>query len=190
MSDEKPTGGPDDSAKPNSEDAKAPKLTDLLAEWEKGEEKPKLAAKPDELTDRLSAIETRLADDAYKTEMTSVVAQLKGDLDVDDFVVEAWINKRADEDSRLRDLYTNRDEKKTEWGQAIQALAPEFQKYVKERIAAPASDKKLGAAVRAAQTQDGKTSLEGDVNYGTLSDADFALKKAEVFRLAESGQLK
>ena len=189
MSDDKPTGGPDDKAKPNPEDAKAPKLTDLLNEWEKSEEKPKLAAKPDELKDRLSAIESRLADDAYKAEMASVVGQLKGDLDVDDFMVEAWINKQADDDARLRDLYTNRDEKKSEWSQAIKALAPDFQDYVKQRIA-PQPDKKLGAAVRAAKNADAGASLETDVNYGMLSDADFALKKAEIFRLAESGQLK
>lgn len=196
MSDDKPTGGPDDSAKPNPEDAKAPKLADLLNEWEKGEENLKAEAKPKvvDTEARLTALEADnqlLAEDANQREISSTIELLKGDLKVDDAYVDYWVNKRATDDPRLRDIFETRLSNPAAWKTVVKALVPEFKEHAKT-VFHIKDDKasSLGAAVRAAKVAGGDAAIETDVGYGSLSDADFAVKKAEIFRLAESGQLK
>lgn len=196
MTKEAQSGGSDGGSKTPPENPEKPaSLTDLLDEWDKRGEKPPDKATPPDIGDRMSAVEERLASEAYKKEMVDVVDVLKGDLEVDKFFVEAWINKQADDDTRLRDLYTNRDAEPGRWRQAVTALKPEFEAYVKDnpipKAPPPVEGKGVGAAVRAAKDSPNASSLteEGE-GYGDLSDSDFALKKAEVFRLAKAGKLQ
>ena len=196
MKDDKPLDGSDDSAKLNPEDAKAPTVTDLLNEWEAGEEKAKTEAKPkvSNLEARLAALESNnelLAEDANKREISTTIEVLKGDLKVDPDYVDFWVNKRAMDDPRLRDIFENRLSNPAAWKKVVKALVPEFKEHAKTVF--PVHNDKgnsLGAAVRAAKNAGGDISLKGDVDYGSLSDADFAVEKARVFRLATSGQLK
>jgi hypothetical protein len=183
-----PKGQPDPAEKPRS-------LNDLLDEWDASGKKPdsSKAKGGDDLTARLSAIERRLASDAYDKEMSTVVETLKGDLDVDDFIVEAWINKQAAQDARLAELYEARDENPAQWQKAIKTLQPEFEKYAKDRVVKPASDnddKGLGAAVRASKNSPHKSDLSDDgSDIANLDPQQFELRKAEVFRLAKAGKL-
>ena len=51
------------------------------------------------------------------------------------------------------------------------------------------AQKGLANAVKAARESDSTPSGMDNVDFGSLSDHEFALKKAEVFRLAEAGKL-
>lgn len=191
---DKAQSGKDDTASGKSSDpAEKPRsLTDLLDEWDSDGKKPASSKSGNDVADRLSALERRLANDAYKSEISTVVETLKGDLDVDDFVVEAWINKQASEDPRLQELYEARDENPKKWKDAVKALQPDFEEYAKSRILSKANDDKgVGAAVRASKNSPNMSDLSDDgSDIAGMNDAEFALKKAEVFRLAKTGKLK
>lgn len=196
MTDKAQSGKDDAASQKSSDPAEKPgSLNDLLDEWDKSGKKASDKSKPDDLSARLSAVERRLASDAYDKEMSNVVDILKGDLDIDDFIVESWINKQAADDSRLSDLYEARDESPGKWRSAIKALQPEFEKYAKERLMPAKSDNKdergIGAAVRASKNSPHTSDLGDDgSDIPNLDDAQFALRKAEVFRLAKAGKLK
>ena len=180
--------------------AEKPKtVTELLNEWDATGKPPNDAKTGTEvsakdLISRLSAVEQRQADEAIAKELSNVVTVLTSelDIDVDDFVVKSWFTEQADKDSRLIDLYEHRDTRQREWNAAIDALKPEFQEWAKGKFSkgkAPTGDRKIKAAVRAAKESVSDTGIDDDIDFGSLSDAEFALKKAEIFRMAKAGQL-
>lgn len=195
MTDKAQSGKGDAATKSGSDPAEKPKsLNDLLDEWDTSGKKSANSGKSgDEVAARLAALERRIASDSYDKEMSSVVETLKGDLDVDEFVVEAWINKQANDDPRLLELYEARDENPKKWREAIKALRPEFESYAKSRILTKSGndDRGVGAAVRASKNSPNTVDLSDDgSDIASMSDAEFSLKKAEVFRLAKAGKLK
>lgn len=204
-------GQSDQQGKPATEGSGALKkdVGSLLAEWDqpsKGTESGKDGKKPsglsDDLAARLERLESHATRTSYEADMKSIVATVKGDLDIDDFIVESWVNKRADNDPRLVALWNERDTKKAQFQEIVKSLAPEFQEFAKTRIipkAAPKNDgdepsgkdagKGLAAAVRNARDASPSSGYD-DVNFGALSDTELALKKTEIFRLASAGKLK
>lgn len=208
------SGKPDADRKGQPETSDKPKsLSSLLAEWEekdkgdsgKSPSEPKGEPKgpnADDIAKRLERLEASQVRSSYEADMKSVVATVKGDLDIDDFIVESWVNRKADGDPRLVKLWEERDSRKAQFDEVIKSLAPEFQEWAKSRIPAKSkeeepeakdksgkSDKGLAAAVRQAREASPSSGFD-DVNFSGLSDQDFALKKAEVFRAVRTGALK
>lgn len=171
-------------------------LSQLLDEYDKGSGADgKKEPPPDEgLKRKVDALEAEAAERSYQSGIEGVIKTLKGDLEVDDFIVESWANKQAADDPRLQKLWEERASRKKEFNEAIEALKPEFQKYAQEKILGKESsggnNNSLVAAVRNARDSDPGGGEMDDVKWGGLSDSDFALKKAEVFRLAKAGELK
>ncbi len=188
-------------------------LDKLLAEWDQApqgtdsskSDKDKPAGTGDgDIAKRLELLESALTRTSYDADMQGIVKEVKGDLDVDDWIVESWVNRKADSDPRLVKLWEERGEKKSQFAEMIKALGPEFQTYAKERILPTAkddvkdddtetkdkdNDKGLTAAVRSSREAKPTTDFE-NVKLGGLSGSEFALKKAEIFRAMKSGKLK
>lgn len=200
------SGNADQGRKAPDKDSDTPKgkLEELLASWEPkgtdGGKKPKES----DVTKRLEQLEAAVTRTSYESDMKSIVAQVKGELEVDDWIVEAWINKRADSDPKLVKLWEERDTEKAQFQKVIQSLGPEFQEYAKGKILPKVepkneevkdkedkkgSDKGLAAAVRNSRDASPSSGYD-DTKWASLGESDFALKKAEVFRLARAGKLK
>jgi len=182
----------------------AKSLDSLLASWDadddddsgdgKGKEK---AAGLNALVERLERIEKAHADRAYKSDIASVVERVKGEHDVDPWIVEAYVNKRAESDPKLVKLWEQRDTRKADFDKAIDALTSEFGEWAKGRAGQPKPDadgksasRRLASAVKGARdAADSGGGLDG-LDLAGMSDNEFALKKAEIFRLAASGKLR
>ena len=184
-------------------------VTDLLNEWDQsskgtdsGKDAKKASGLSEDVTARLERLEALATRTSYESDMKSIVATVKGDLDVDDFVVEAWVNRKADSDSRLVALWNERDSKKAQFQELVKSLAPEFQEFAKTRIikAPPKTEEKetenrgkdakdsLSAAVRSSREASPSSGYD-DVSWSGMNENQFALKKAEVFRLQKAGKL-
>ncbi len=179
-------------------------LSKLLDEFDAGAPKAdsnKPADQSDEvaaLKEQVNVLVQREADRSYKSEMNDfIIPTLKGDLEIDNFYVEAWANNKASEDPRLQKLWDERGTNKTEFQQAIKLLAPEFQKSLEGKIVVKNSpdndagaESQLASAVRQARESNSKPSSVNDANLGAMSDQEFQLHKQEVFRLQMEGKLK
>lgn len=202
------SSAPDSSAKAGTggAGAGAKSLDDLLASWESpssdnsGDDRSSVdKAAPSDKTDpqeaRIRALEEQLAASAYRNEMASVVSTVKGDLEVDDDLVEYWVNKRAESDPRLVSLWENRDGNAGRFKSALNALKEEFGEFAKERLVVgqaqnrESSRRAASAVAGARETPSGMAHGLDNVNWGSLGDSEFALKKAEVFRLQSAGKL-
>lgn len=185
----KESDGSDAAAKAGSENPDKKSLNDLLASWDdKGEKK----ASP-----KNDGLATELAHLKYRIEMKDIIPTVKGDLTVSDKFVETYINSKADQDSKLMKLWDERDTRRSEFDAAIKALSGEFVEFCKAsgiKISEKGDnkdekdDKGLAAAARMAREHQSKSSGLDDINWGGLSDQEFALKKREVLKMAESGK--
>lgn len=205
MSDETKPGKTDSAGKPGTgTQGTAKTLDELRADYEAA-----LASKsaPDKGSNKeLEALRTKVAnleaeagDRAYRKEMDqTIVPAVKGDLKVDEEIVEMWVNREAGRDAALMALWNDRAEKPKEFKEAIAALAPEFKKYAEskglvqpaEKGAGKSDDKgKLQSAVRSArETQPTKKDF-GDKSLAKMSDQEFAQHSQEVFAAVRAGQL-
>ena len=193
-----PDGKPEDSPEETDE---VKSLTELLAEWPEESLKPAKAddGKPSESEQsaaRLEVLERR----ADETDMAALVERVKGDLNVDNWMVRAWILNEAANDPKMDSLWDKRDSQQATLNKIVDdALIPGFKKYAEGKILPPAeepdkkpepSSKGLAAAARAARNADATPTGFDSVDWGSLSDTEFQTKKSEVFRAAKAGELK
>ena len=203
MSDDTKSGKPDSTGKPGTGNQGAVKtLDELRADYEaalssksapdKGNSKELEA-----LRKQVADLTAEAGDRAYRKEMDqTIVPAVKGELKVDEEIVEMWVNREAGRDAALMALWNERASKPKEFKEAIAALAPEFKKYaeskglVQPEKAAKSDDKgKLQSAVRSArETQPTKKDF-GDVNLAKMGDQEFAQHAQEVFAAARAGRL-
>jgi hypothetical protein len=193
MTDDKQSGGSDGGSKTPPEKAEKPaSLTDLLDEWDAKGEKPPAGNTDVDVDVRKEIAELReyIAADVDKKAKDDLVSELRGELDVDDFVVEGWIAKQAEDDPRLEDVYDGREKNPARWREVVKSLKPTFEEFVKTRLSPASNERGVGAAVRAAKDSRSGAGLDvDDVDYGSLSDSEFAAEKAKVFRAARAGKL-
>ncbi|MEE9158910.1 MAG: hypothetical protein V3U60_11050 [Gammaproteobacteria bacterium] len=189
MNDELKPDGSDAQAAAAAEESESKSLDSLLASWD---DKPKPSSEEKPSVDGESALISEVARLSYEREMDKLIPVVKGDLKISDKFVEAYMNQRANDDPRLRTLWDNRHDRRAEFDQAMQAMAGELATEVGKPVEdKPADDKDaLAAAIHTARIKDAGGGELGDIDFGSLSDSDFELKKAEVFRLAETGKLK
>lgn len=163
-------------------------LNTLLADWDEPEAKKPETDELKALKDQIKSLTEAEGQRSYDSEMTNfIVPTIKGDLEVSEKYIEFWVNQQADGDPRLIKLFNERGERKADFRKAIEAMVPEFKKHAEAE--GMVAQKGLAAAVKAARASDSTPSGMDDVDFSSLSDQDFALKKAEVFRLAEAGKL-
>lgn len=191
MADEK---GTDTTASAESETSSEPTLTSLLEDWEKGASKaaPKeeKSAEPSQDYDRVAALE-------YKLEMKEVIPAVKGEVPVNDKFVETYINMRASEDSRLDELWKNRNVNRSAWDKAIETLGKEFKSFAeasgmspKKQTSERRDDKGLAAAAHMARESKPTGDAFESIDWSSLNAQEFAMKKSQYFRALKAGQEK
>jgi hypothetical protein len=200
MADDKTkSGGGDTPAKAAGSDSadKGKRLNELLDEFEKSTQKPAASRNDDELTAlkaEVAQLRTAEASRSYRKEMDEfLIPAVKGDLGVHPKLVEAWINEQADANPTLKKLWETRNENRREFEAAVKAMKPEFEAFAEKeglKEAAPTDDGKRKAAVRTARVTPSAPRDLGTVDLNAMSDQEFALHKAEVFRAARAGQLQ
>ena len=193
MNDDKKPG--DSDTPPEGADTNTDKdgLNDLLASWD---DKPKADSKADDTPPKSddSGLVEEVARLSYEREMDKMIPMIKGDLKVSDKFVEAYMNMRANDDPRLRSLWEDRHSHRADFEKAMTMLSDDL----KAEVSAPAGkepkpaddDKGLAAAVNRAKQIDAGSGGPEDKDVGSMPDGEFALYKAEVFRLAEQDKLK
>ena len=201
MSDKSKQGPPDSSSKPPTEGSSTGKtLTELRADYEAALGKSVSDTSPkatiEALQKQVADLTAAEADRTYRKTMDdTIVPAVRGDLKVDGDLVEMWVNKQAASRPELMALWNERSDKPAEFKAAIAALAPEFKAYAEAKGLAKAEPeqskgKSVVSAVRSArETAPAEKKDFGDVDLSKLSDNQFALHSAEVFRAAREGRL-
>lgn len=190
------SGGSDDGSKPSNDAEKLKSVQDLVAEWDAGKEPDETAKASDDkdqakVLDRLSAVEQTLLAERANKAMQDVFTELRDglDLEIHDDEVEGWLNGQVRANPQLQDAFDNREESPKAWNEALAALKNDFHKIAETRYASRKDDSKVKSAARLAKDRSVATG-DGDFgDLGSLSDADFQMRKAEIIRLAEAGQL-
>ena len=209
MSDTSKQGTSDSNSKLSTATSGTAKtLDDLRADYERSVAEAAQNGKDKGATSEVAVLRSEVeklrnaeADRSYRKEMESfIVPAVNGELNVDADIVEMWVNRQAAGDPELMALWNARGEKPKEFKAAIEALKPDFAKYAETKGLSKKSESKsdnkgkhgksVESAVRSArQTDAGKDRDLSSVNLSSMSDSEFAMHSAEVFRLARSGQL-
>lgn len=205
MSKETKPGAPDaDQAGPPEDADEAKSLTELLAEYDDVDATPKESGdeKPDD--DKQDVRMARLEAREDERDMDALVQRVKGDLDVDNWIVRAYILNEAANSPKMDALWNDREARKADLDKIVkQALIPGFKKYAEEKILPPEADdtgddpkpksgqRRLAAAVKGAR-ESGKSSGSSldDTDWSSLTPSEFEAKKQEVFKAAAAGTLK
>lgn len=169
-----------------------PSLDDLLASYGKGSGDAKPTEdggdqKPDPTDERIRRLEAELAQrDADETMKNDVIPRVRGDLDIDDEDVEAFVNYRASKDPRIVEVWDNRRSDPKAFKAMLDGLAEEAAK----KYGGQDDGRREVNAVR--NSRQSKPALGGfnDVDWASLNDNDFELKKREVYKAAEKGLLR
>ena len=176
-------------------------LADRLNEFQKATQQKGATDKG--MEERLAAAEQKLsayqqaeASREYRKEMDNfMVPTVRGELDVHPKLVEQWLNEQADRDPRLTEVWEKRGEDRAKFEETVAGLQEKFAAYAeKENLAGTTGTReskdpkaKLQSAVRSARQSSSAPGDFSSVNVAALSDTEFALHKAEVFRLQSAG---
>ena len=167
-----------------------PSLEDLLASYGKGdgdEQPAKAADAPPDAMDRIAKLEQELLLRDFDKEMNeNIIPKVRGDLDLDDTLVKGYVNQRATDDPRLMEVWDKRKSDPKAFEDMLGALSGELAEKF-------GSSSDAGRAVNAVRkSRESTPSLGGfdNVDWAGMSDSDFELRKREVYKAAEKGQLR
>ena len=167
--DTKPEGTPE-AAETGAQDD----LESLLAEFEQSDTPE---AKPDSTTDddlkaKVDRLEKKLDDTQNHQALQGVIKNVKGDLDVDEDFVEAWLTMKARKDPRNEEAYVNRHKNPEKFAKLEKAWNKELgQKFPKLDTNVTDDVEAVASAVRGAAT---KAPADDDIpDVGSMSDTQF-----------------
>lgn len=187
-----------DDEKPNKSEAaskdegkdKGPKdLNELLASWD---DSGKSESKKDgsEKKGNDDAILSEIADLRLQIDLPKYVDAVRGDTGVSEKYATGLISEAIRTDEKFAKLWDSRHSNKEAFNSALKMLNKEAQAEVSNLTKKSRPDDELAAAVHSAREGTGSGSKLDSVDFGSLSDSELAIKKAEVFRLAKSGELR
>jgi hypothetical protein len=169
---------PDAPAQPATEGNDAQDLDSLLAAYNTSE--PPKSEPPKEPDDRLAAYEQRLAELEKReaqvrsqAEVSEVVRSVRGDLPIDENLVEAYLQVEATKDPRLVEAFTNRRRDPDQWKKIEAGLAKKLKASVGADIDQVATETRdaVDAAVRSASTRTPVEEAPPDI--AAMSEAEF-----------------
>jgi len=180
MSEEQAVVSEDAVAEPTVDNGDAQDLDSLLSEFESETETQANQAQPageqqssDDYAERIKALETRIEQEEYQSDMSNVVKEIRGESDFDDDFMEAWIDTQARKDERLRVAWANRKSNPQAFNKVIKSLGSKFRDKYTNPIVEDTSA--MVNAVRNASNQAPATEMP---NLNQMSDAEFARFKA------------
>lgn len=161
-------------------------LDTLLAQFNQETTKPTPVSPPVEQqqTKPAPAQDPNLARVLHRIErddISSLVKEVKGDLDHDDEMVEAWIDTRARKDVRLQRAWLERDVNPQAFQRIAKELGREFAKRNSRKIDPQATEDReaVAAAVRGASSN--RAPESAPPNYGKMTSIDYRKSVMEQF---------
>jgi hypothetical protein len=117
-------------------------------------------------------IVARLVNRIERQDIGNLVKQVKGDLDEDDDLVEAWIDARARKDPRLQRAWLEREANPQAFQEVAKGLGREFAKRTAKRPDPNLTEDQeaVAAAVRGSST---KAPEDRPPNFGGMSNAEY-----------------
>jgi hypothetical protein len=115
----------------------------------------------------------RLAQRIEREDIGKLVKEVKGDLDYDDELVEAWVHSQANKDKRLVKAWEEREANPQTFQTIAKGLAREFAKRASKRADPQVTEDRnaVAAAVRGASTHRAPESTPP--NYAQQSNAEY-----------------
>lgn len=192
MTDETKTDKSESSSEGDGKAKGTKTLNELLADWDgDGNGEQSKAKKTESKGPSTEDLAAELADLRLEQQMPKYLEVVKGDTGMSDKVARGLIAEAIYSDEKFAKLWDARQQNQSRFLEALKAInnefADEFKKMdpKKESRKSPSDD--LTAAVRAARTSGSSDSSFDNIDWATLSDAEFAKKKSEVFRAAKAG---
>jgi len=176
------------TAQPGEQDsgAQTDDLASLLSTFNGETAKPPQPAPTQPAGTELAALRAEI--DAIRQErfaerdQASAIKEIKGDLDIPDYIVRGWIGDRGDAEPGINKIWNSRGNDPASAKKLIAALAKDFRKeqaaYKKSQPDpdATADVAAVTAAVRGASTRQPE---DKQPNYGSMNDADFKKELAK-----------
>lgn len=121
----------------------------------------------------LKSTVNQFAEQNFRADLNALVKDVKGDLDYDDDVVEAWIDAQARRDNRLQRAFLERKAKPEVFQRVAKELGREFSKRVSKRPDPALTEDReaVAAAVRGASTH--RAPESPPPSFGKQSNAEF-----------------
>jgi len=184
---------PDEQAPPVTEESNAQDLdlNNLLEEYsETGEteKKPqeKSTVNEDSETKQLLDMLKRQAEDNTRAtatkELDEAVTSIRGDLNVDNKFVKAYLNMKADDDPRLRNAYIQRQNNPVAWAKIEQGLRADLQKFIGAIADKDLTETRDAVASSVLNSKSTSSDTETQVDLAKMSDVDFENYKAKLFK--------
>ena len=110
-----------------------------------------------------------------------IVNDIKGEIVIDNDLVEGWLIKQANKDRRLDQAFNERDTNPQKWSAVETELKKKFHKVASQMIDKEATDDRnaVAAAVKGAST---KVPADPPPDFSTMSAAEFQAAKRRLFR--------
>jgi len=168
-----------------SEETGAQDIDALLAEFDTEDTETKADSSedgaPDDLRKELRELKEQFANELTRRDVAEVVSHIKGDLEVDDDLVQAYLDVRVRKTPALAKAFANRFENPAAWSQIEKKLGEELSsKFVRVDKEATETREAVAAAVRTTAT---KAPAGDDLDISdirTLSDAEFERRVKEI----------
>lgn len=154
-------------------------LDTLLAQYDKETTKPDPVSPPVQQqqtkpeTTQSDPLVQRLYNRFEKEDLGNLVSQVKGDIDEDPDIVEAWIDARARKDHRLQRAWLERDQNPENFKRIAKELGREFAKRASKRVDPQVTEdvNAVAAAVRGASTN--RAPETAPPNYSRMNHAEY-----------------
>lgn len=154
-------------------------LDTLLAQFETETKKPEPVSPAPQTQQQQQPVQqldpnvSRMLNRIEREDINKLVNSVKGDADVEDDLVEAWIDAQARRDTRLQRAWLERDANPKAFEQIAKQLGKEFAKRTaKKPDPALTEDREaVAAAVRGASTQ--RAPESAPPAFGGMSNVDF-----------------
>lgn len=157
-------------------------LDTLLAQYETETKKPEAVSPPvEQQQPQPDPNLLRLVTRVERQDINNLVKEVKGDLDIDDDLVEAFVDAQARKDPRLARAWMERDSNPKVFGQIAKELGKSLQKrFAKRPDPGLTEDREaVVAAVRGASTQ--RAPESAPPNFGKMSNVEYRNKVREEY---------
>lgn len=126
----------------------------------------------------IDAFRAERAAERERNDYANVIKEVKGDLDVPDYVVRGWLSHTADQNPRASEIWNNRDRNPQAAKKLIASLKSDFQKENRKSVdpAATADTAAVAAALKGTST---KAPEEKAPDYGAMDNASFQKELAK-----------
>jgi len=174
----------------NAQDLELNNLLEEYSDTGETEESPSQETKKEdnsEVNELLSMMKQERAESAAikaETEMKSTVKSIKGEMDIKNEFVSAFLDMKAKEDSRLAQAYLNKDKNPSSWAKIEKSLRVDLQKFIGNLSDKGLSETREAVASSVLNSKSTSPTSDSHKKMSEMSDVEFEQHKTEVFKKA------